>query len=268
MSAIAEIVGKLRPDPRLGKLYNLLGYIYRLQGRIQEAFACHQEAEKIAESFGITRLKISALLDMGLCERELGEYESAIPRFTQILSLCEESDDYSVYRVYSQGCLAYLHSCLNLESEALRLAQQIEQEIFHTELTSWGRAYSLLFLGSTYRNLGRLEKAFEFYQKTLQLSEENDFTQIRAKAINGIAQLYREQQDFDRALLNHTEAIDLLDKIIAKCDLADAYYQLGLTYQKMGDVEKSQESLQTAIEFFNEMQAVRQVERVRQAMQI
>jgi tetratricopeptide (TPR) repeat protein len=111
-----------------------------------------------------------------------------------------------------------------------------------------------------------LERAFEFYQQTLQVSEENDFTQIRAKAINGIAQLHREQQEFQQALHKHAEAIELLDKIIAKCDLADAYYQLGLTYQKMGNTEQSQKSFREAIQLFDEMQAPKQVERVQQAM--
>ncbi|WP_421657173.1 tetratricopeptide repeat protein [Leptothermofonsia sp. ETS-13] len=266
ISAIAEIANSLKPDSRLGKLYNLLGYIYRLQGRIQEALVCHREAETIADTLGATRLKISAVFDMGLCERELGEYELAIPRFHQVFALCEETGDCNEYKIYSQGCLAYLYSCLDVEAEALQLAAQVCEQMSFFNLTAWGKAYILLFLGSTYRNLGRLERAFELYQQTLQVSEENDFTQIRAKAINGIAQLHREQREFQQALDKHAMAIELLDKIIAKCDLADAYYQLGLTYQKMGDSEQSQKSFQAAIQLFNEMQAPKQVERVQQAM--
>ncbi|QZZ22409.1 tetratricopeptide repeat protein [Leptothermofonsia sichuanensis E412] len=267
VSAIAEISTKLSPDTRLGKLYNLLGYIYRLQGRIQDAFDCHRAAEAIADTLGAKRLKISALFDMGLCERELGEYESAIPRFNQVLSLCSETEDCHEYHIYSLGCLAYLHSCLGQEAHALAYAQQAQQQLLDVPLTSWGRAYTLLFLGSTYRNLGYLEQSVAFYQRTLELSEEHDFTQIRAKAINGIAQIYREQQEFQKASRQHTQAIELLDKIVAKCDLADAYYQLGLTYQKMGDAEQGVASFQTAIRFFSEMHAHKQIERVQQALQ-
>jgi tetratricopeptide (TPR) repeat protein len=60
----------------------------------------------------------------------------------------------------------------------------------------------------------------------------------------------------------------LLDKLGAKCDLAEAYYQLALTYQQMGDAEKSQTNFQDAIRLFREMEAPRQVEKVQQAMTI
>ncbi|MBD0343466.1 MAG: tetratricopeptide repeat protein, partial [Coleofasciculus sp. Co-bin14] len=82
-----------------------------------------------------------------------------------------------------------------------------------------------------------------------------------------LAQLYREQGEFETALLNHAEAIKLLDKIGAKCDLAEAYYQLGLTYQKMGEAQKSHKNFDKAIQLFSAMEAPKQVEKVRQAME-
>ncbi|MEG4457508.1 tetratricopeptide repeat protein [Microcoleus sp. N9_A1] len=65
---------------------------------------------------------------------------------------------------------------------------------------------------------------------------------------------------------HHSESIALLDKIGAKCDLAEAHYQLALTYQKMGDAEKSQTAFQEAIRLFKEMEAPNQVEKVRKAI--
>lgn len=38
-------------------------------------------------------------------------------------------------------------------------------------------------------------------------------------------------------------------------DLAEAHYQLGLTFAQKGDIEKSQENFDTAIQLFHEMQA-------------
>ncbi|MEP0876832.1 tetratricopeptide repeat protein [Funiculus sociatus GB2-M2] len=58
----------------------------------------------------------------------------------------------------------------------------------------------------------------------------------------------------------------MLDKIGAKCDLAEAYYQLALTYQQMGDAEKSQTNFQEAIQLFEEMETPKQVEKVRRTM--
>ncbi len=48
----------------------------------------------------------------------------------------------------------------------------------------------------------------------------------------------------------------------AKCDLAEAYYQLALTYQEMKEIAKSKEYFDKAIELFNKIGAPKQVERV------
>ena len=100
------------------------------------------------------------------------------------------------------------------------------------------------------------------YNKARSYAEENHYTQIKAKALTGLAELYREQGDFETALLNHLESIEILKQIGAKCDLAEAYYQQALTYQQMGDRENSKPNFDNAIQLFTEMEATRQVERV------
>jgi hypothetical protein len=49
--------------------------------------------------------------------------------------------------------------------------------------------------------------------------------------------------------------------------LAEGYYQQELTYQKMADVQKSQENFDNAIRLFSEMEAPKQVEKVRRWME-
>jgi hypothetical protein len=48
--------------------------------------------------------------------------------------------------------------------------------------------------------------------------------------------------------------------------LGEVLYQLGLTYQAIGKAEQSQENFQKAILLFSEMEAPKQIERVRQSM--
>ncbi len=75
-----------------------------------------------------------------------------------------------------------------------------------------------------------------------------------------------KKKEFKIALSHHAEAIILLDKVGAKCDFADALFQRALTYQAMGDAEKSQADSGEAIRLFTEMNAPRQVERVQQGL--
>lgn len=48
-------------------------------------------------------------------------------------------------------------------------------------------------------------------------------------------------------------------------DKTIAYYQLGLTYQTIGNTADSQENFNNAIQLFKEMKAPRQIEKVQQA---
>ena len=48
-------------------------------------------------------------------------------------------------------------------------------------------------------------------------------------------------------------------------DQAEACYQLALTEQKLGNIEKDQESLNRAVQVFSEMDASKQVEKVQLA---
>jgi tetratricopeptide (TPR) repeat protein len=264
IAAIFGIINTVEPDERLGNLYILLGYMRRLVGDLHQALECHTQAEQIAETLNREKLKMSALFNQGLCYRDLGDLERATALFEQVHGRSLETSAYPEYRVYSLCCLAYLHSRMNQSLAALEFAQQAQYKLAETPLNSWGRAYSLLFLGSTYRNLNWPEQAFEFYQATILLSQANHFTQIYAKALHGIAQLDREQGRFAQAVENHQTAIALLDKIGARCYLAEVHTQLGLTYRSMGQPDSSNAHFQTALDLFTAIAAPNQAAIVHQ----
>jgi tetratricopeptide (TPR) repeat protein len=78
---------------------------------------------------------------------------------------------------------------------------------------------------------------------------------------------YRQLLDFKTAVLYHVRAVHILEEIDAKTDLAEAYYQSGLTAQVMGEHDKSSKFFREAIRLFTEMEAPKQVERVRRSME-
>ncbi|MDX2214573.1 MAG: tetratricopeptide repeat protein [Oculatellaceae cyanobacterium bins.114] len=266
ISVINRILPKISSDQRKMRLYNILGYTYRLMGSIAKALECHQESSKISEIFKLDRARLSTLFNIGLCKTELWELEDAKSHFNLVLTVANETPDCEEYIIYAQCCLAFIDSCLSLGKDALVTLQTAERLVSINQLTPWGRGYSLLFLGLTHKNLGNLVEATTFCNQTIHYAEENHFTQVKAKATNCLAELYREQQEFDHALANHLTAIELLDAIGAKCDLAETYYQLGLTYQRMGNLNEGHLNFQKAIQLFQEVQAPKQVKRVQHSI--
>jgi tetratricopeptide (TPR) repeat protein len=279
--SINSIISEVKKNHILSRLYNLLGDFYWLTGGMNAAIEFHNLSFKAAERtllsinlspsiyFEAKRWKTWSLINTGLCKIDLWELEEAVNIFESIEFLCNHNESetglYENEKDYLY-CLAFVNSCFGFKELALSYAQQGEVVIHKIDNSYWSQGYSLLFLGLTYKNLGELDKSFEMFRQAIAFAEKTHYTQVKAKALSGMAELYREQAEFATALSHHSESIELLDKIGAKCDLAEAYYQLALTYQKMGNTEKSQTSFQEAIRLFTEMEAPNQVEKVRKAI--
>ena len=58
-----------------------------------------------------------------------------------------------------------------------------------------------------------------------------------------------------------------MKKTTAIPDLAEAYFQLGLTYQAMGEHDQAEEYKTKALELFAQMEAPKQIERVKKAFE-
>ncbi len=279
--SINSIISKVKNNHVLSEMYNYLGDLYWLTGGINKAIEFHSLSFKAAECtllsinlspsiyLNAKRLKTWCLINTGLCKIDLWELEEAVNIFLEIEFMCNHRDlETGLYENEKDYlyCLAFLNSCLGFKDIAMSYAKQSEVVIYKIDYSFWSQGYSLLFMGLTYKNLGEFDKSFEMFRQALAFAEKSHYTQVKAKALSGMAELYREQSDFTTALSHHSESIALLDKIGAKCDLAEANYQFALTYQKMGDAEKSQTAFQEAIRLFTEMEAPKQVEKVRNAI--
>lgn len=261
-------------------IYNILRDLYWLTGNIHQAINCHQKSLELANSclrnsenskiltYELVMLHYKARFNLGLCNIDILEFNKGLEFFEQIEVLMQDYDPTSYYKENEATrlcCLSLLHSYLSSPIKASRVAEEAYSKLEVSQRDSWSKGYSLLFLGITYKNIKNTERAFEMYNKAIAFAVASKYAQVKAKALIGLAELYRIQQDFDKALSHHLESIELLDKIGAKCDLAEAYFQFGLTYQAMDEAEQSLVYRDKALKFFTEIEAPKQIERVKQA---
>jgi tetratricopeptide (TPR) repeat protein len=156
--------------------------------------------------------------------------------------------------------LAYIHASLNEEEEALFIAEEYYPEI--SCYTSWQKGYDLLFCGQTYLKLKRIDRAIHYFNLAIDYANDSNYTQVMAKGILGFAMIHRYSNNLQASLSSNLEVIKLLKVIKAKPDLAEAYFQLGLTYQAMGEHDQAEEYKAKALELFAQMEAPKQIERV------
>ncbi|MEG4322226.1 MULTISPECIES: tetratricopeptide repeat protein [unclassified Microcoleus] len=209
---------------------NGLGSLYCNKGEYKIAIDYLQKALKVADSGGkqYIREKADALA-------YLAEWYLATDNITKAIDLTKDAIDFfdqikdHISEVFAQCILCQSY----LKTGNFVLAQQAIDNV---------------------DNLSRL----------VHLSSHNyvKTTLIRTKALF----YFQAKMDTKKAIDLYQEAIEISRQIGAKCDLAEAYYQLALTYQKMGVIDQSQENFDKAIQLFEEMEAPKQVEKVRRAI--
>ena len=276
LSAIATITQNTPVTHQLCELYNILGDVYWTTGRVREAIECQRQSLKVVnEVLGddsseldnrtlhyLTMLELDSQLSIGLYSIDLWELEKAAEWFRGAISAAKDTQHDRWVEKANVG-LALVYSHLGRVEEAGEIAERIYGAIAADPRKYSGRfAFFLQLLGTVYKNLGEGERAAELYLKSIRYAEESHYIQVKAKALSGLAELDRVQGRFKSALGRHGEAISLLDGITAKCDLAEAYFQKGLTYRGMGEEGLCGEAIGRAMRLFGEMDAEGQVFRV------
>ncbi len=279
MSATISIIDKIPIGYPLCRLTNILGDLCWLTGDIHKAIKCHQESRRMAnilleesnffdanERRELEKLKTMSFFNEAICQIDLWEVERAIELLRRSMI---ESDSISFYKLNARAsyCLAFLFSTSDLKKEARKILEDKLHLLSTSDWGVWSRSYSLFFLGSTHKYLENFDESLEIYNQAIQLIGDSTYFTMKGRVLTGLAELYRLRGEFERAFKYHSEAIDILEKIGVKCDLSEAYYQRGLTYKAIGELVKSCEDFQEATRLFSEIEAPKQVERVRQSMQ-
>jgi tetratricopeptide (TPR) repeat protein len=283
ISKITSIINNINYGYSKAQLYNILGDLYWVTGSLHKAIENHHQSGEISRHFinllkndnipindiyiNFVMVQSSYFLNMGICSIDLGEINEAKYYWEELKIFTESdtfSDLYNADKICAYFCLAFVNSCLGLKKDALYFINKTN-ELSSYRVSPWVEGYRFLFLAQSYTNIGELERSFEVFQQAIKFAEESYYYQVKAKSFVGLAEIFRIKQDFAKAIANHVESIDLLNKIGAKCDLAEAYFQLGLTYQAMGEHDQAEEYKAKALELFEQMEAPKQIERVNKA---
>ncbi len=291
LMAITQVIPHLQAPPQLSELYNILGDLYWITGQIQAAIACQEKTMALATTaqqtlipstatpqthYYLRMLEVDSLLSIGLYQVDLWELDAAAELFQQVIDRSYQTTHHP-WAEKATVCLALVHSYRGQRQVAATLAAAAYQTMLNQSdqldppvdappqpnTATTGRfAYFIQLLGQTYVNLGDWQRAESLYRWALQFAEASHYTQVQAKTLNGLAELHRCQGDLATALACHGQAIALLETIGATCDLANAYLQLGITQQQLGESQASQTALARAQALFAQMQASKQVQRV------
>ncbi|MDJ0595106.1 MAG: NB-ARC domain-containing protein [Pleurocapsa sp. MO_226.B13] len=284
LTAINQIIEGVEHDRHRSELNNILGDLYWTTGRIHQAISCQQETivtsqnclkliplspENKYDLYYWRMLEVDSLLSLGLYNIDLWELNTAADLFQQVVNLAHNTKHHSWSEKAALG-LALVNSYLftserpeTIVTRLYRLIVDLEDRTYNT-----GRfAYFMQILGQIFFNHQQIKPAKVIWQRAITFARESHYTQIEAKSLIGLGKIGRYSGNFSQANSYQQQATELLAKIGAKCDLAEAYFQWGITLQASDRIAESQDCFQTAINLFEQIQAPKQIERVKSHFQ-
>jgi tetratricopeptide (TPR) repeat protein len=276
--AINQIIEHVEHDRHRSELNNILGDLYWTTGEVHRAISFQQQTittsrqtqeqiprtlENRHDLYYWRMLEVDSLLSLGLYNIDLGELTTAAELFEQVINLAQNTKHHPWSEKASLG-LALVNSCRNVISpeptvpRLYRLIIDLEDPTYNT-----GRfAYFMQMLGQIFFNQQQIEPARKIWSRAIAFSQSSHYTQIKAKSLIGLANIERLNHNFEQADNYHQQAVELLEKIAAKCDLAEAYLQWGITLKENQQIAQSQKCFAKAIAIYLKIPALKQVERV------
>ena len=283
LMAINQIIDKIEHDRHRSELNNILGDLYWTTGKVHQAITCQEKTiitsqnclglipclpENKHDLYYWRMLEVDSLLSLGLYNIDLWELDRAKNLFQQVVKLAHNTKHHSWSEKATLG-LALVNShaksfdpTSSIVTRLYRLIVDLEDPAYNT-----GRfAYFMQILGQIFFNCQQIQSAKIMWNKAIAFSQTSHYTQIEAKSLIGLGNIERHEGALEAAAAYHQQAAELLDKISAKCDLAEAYFQWGITLQASKQTAKAKNYFELAIQLYEQISAPNQVARIKKAI--
>ncbi|MCX5965863.1 MAG: AAA family ATPase [Cyanobacteria bacterium] len=262
--------------PVLAHVKSFRGSLYLFSGEPQKSVIEFDAAIKIIEQINSPQLMfflLSNVFQAFACKLDLGEFDEAIvltkPYLDNIdrYKYIEHPLIQQLLYVYTTIAQSFMLAMQLEHNASAALTEQIYEAIKNSSLSISDIAicHTCLCLGAVCLMNKRFDKALEIYNTALQFSHTTSHRQLEGKAMYGLAEIYRNIGDLPKAKEFCLQAKDILTKIESKLDLAKVLVEEALIAREMQE-NGYDDNFEIAIALLTELNAPKQVERVRKLM--
>jgi tetratricopeptide (TPR) repeat protein len=262
--------------PVLAHVKSFRGSSYFFSGEPQKSVIELEAAIKIIEQINSPQLMFFLLSNVFMCfacKLDLGEFDEAIvltkPYIDNIdrYKHIEHPLIQQLFYVYTTISQSFMLAMQLEHNASLALAEETYEVIINGSLSmsDTSRGCACLYLGFVCVMNKRFDQALEIYNTALQFSHATSHKLLEGKAMHGIAEIYRNIGDLPKAKEFCLQAKDILIKIESKLDLAKVLVEEALIAREMRELG-CDDNFENAIALFAEINAPKQVERVRKLM--
>lgn len=244
---LANLLGKLSDEDWLlkAKALSWRGAVFRLTGSFQEAKTDVSTAIRLLdEHHGPADL-------LGACHRRLGDIHKDRGQFPSALRHLRLAQKYYT-SVFDIGPLASTHNSLGVIYKRLGELSRAKMH-FEKARAGWVKvdnagalAATLNNIGLIHQRLGQYDLALDVFHAGLKKAKETGYRRIEAIIKISTADALRELNDFDNALRDYTEGIELARQSNEPTFIAHATAGIGETYRLLRHFDKARTLLEEA----------------------
>lgn len=232
---------------------NLLNKISKKQctlGEFDKTILYAKKALLESDKIGYTKGIYQAYKNIGLAYKFYGENEKALFYFQKLLALSNKMKNDRI-RADALGLIGLIYegedkyeSALSKFIEQLNISERIGYK------NGISRAYNCI--GIIHSNLNHLNKAKEYFFKSLKFGSKDDLSGIAA-TYNNIGIAYADEGEYASAIRMHRKSLALEKRLQDKNAMALSYNNIGLCYRTLNKLDSASFYHKKAFQLNSEM---------------
>jgi CHAT domain-containing protein/Tfp pilus assembly protein PilF len=258
--AILEVSGYTDTEDRQDKsaLLGNIGHLYEVQTELDSAIYYYGNSRAVAGEIGYARGEADALHNIGNVYQRLSEYDSARVYYERSMAIFEGMENRkgvadnlremgATERKRGQygDAIAFLERAVDLFGEMRK------------EGAVRGEVEALNALGLVYQEIGKQERAIEYFMRAVTWYRFTGDSIGIALALENLGMAYFElipegQVYADSALAYYEMSIAIFQKAGKKREEADGFNNKGLVYQRIGMLDDALSSFTNALAVYRE----------------
>ncbi len=183
----------------------------------------------------------------------LGEYSTAMKYYKEVLKIGIRENLPELHRMYAMLVPVFLamqeyDSALYYAREGFRLFKSSPYYTSNDWDTKWSQSVVYVTLGDAFSGNNMYDSALFYYRLSLPVSDSSNIGMLKIRAYNGMATVFKQQQNFDSAKWYAQKVLFETGKHIAPAGKQKAAELLAAIYEQQHNADSSLKYLHIAIQ--------------------
>jgi predicted ATPase len=240
---------------------NNYGIVLWFSGEYDDALEHYKRSLRIREKIGDKKGIANSLHNIGVMHYWRENYDKAIKYVEKSIEISKEIGNlyFLAYCLLNIGFIYENTEEYDKAQENIKNGRKVSEKIGSPRALTWFYCRSA---NVCYRK-GNLKKAYDFCNKTFELSKKIDAKESIAEAKRVLGMIYKQQKKWKESSKNFHYTIKFYQEMGDNWHLGDTYYEYALMWKEKGDRDEAKVYLNKALDTYENLKMKKHMEKVK-----